>query len=113
MAGTMKRLAGPVLLTAAAANVYNPAATVVANLRQIHIANVTAGAITATAYIGATGGSAAGTELFKGHNIPANDERDWYWPAGLPMKTADFLTGLASAISSLVITVTGDENIIP
>ena len=113
MAGTMKRLAGPAFLAAAAANIYNPAATVVAKIRQIHIANVTAGAISATLYIGATGGSAAGTEIIKGHAIPANDERDFYWPAGLPVKTADFLTGLASGASSLVITVTGDEEQIP
>lgn len=113
MAGTMKRLAGPAFLAAAAANIYNPAATVVANVRQIHIANVTGTLATFTLYIGATGGSAAGTELAKGHGIAANTETDLYWPAGLPMKTADFLTGLAGTASALAITVTGDEAIIP
>ncbi len=49
----------------------------------------------------------------KGHSVPANDERDWYWPAGLPLKTADFLTGLSDTASALAITVTGDEAIIP
>jgi len=113
MAGTPKILAGPAFLAAAAANIYNPAATVLGVIRQIHLANVTGSNATATLYVGATGGSAAGTELCKGKVIPLNDERDLWWPAGLPLKTASFLTGLSGTASAIAITVTGDEAIIP
>ena len=51
---------GPTL-AASATNIYTPpaaVATIYTNIKQIHIANVTSGAVTFTLYIGATGGSA-------------------------------------------------------
>lgn len=108
MAGTLKRIAGPAFIAAAAANIYTPpASTILTVIRHIHIANVTAGAVTFTLYVGATGGSTAGTEEFKGHSIAANSEFDYY--CVLLMTSTDFLTGLASAASSLVITVEGEQ----
>ncbi len=113
MSGSLKRLAGPAYLSNAAADIYTPAAsTMYTVLRQIHVANVTAGAVTFTLYIGATGGSAAGTELFKAKSIAANDIYDWYAQPGVKMVSSDFLSGLASAATSLVITVIGEQVVV-
>lgn len=110
MPGTVKRLAGPAYLAAAAANIYTPpASTILTFIRHIHIANATGAAVTFSLYIGATGGSAGGTELFKGKSIPANDSYDYY--CNHRMTSADFLSGLASAASSLVITVDGEQEV--
>lgn len=108
MPGTIKRLAGPAYLGAAAADVFTPAAaTIISILRHIHIANVTGVAATFTLYIGATGGSAGGTELFKTYTVAANGVFDWY--GMLRMTSTDFLSGLASAGSTLTITVEGEQ----
>ncbi len=111
MAGTIKRIAGPAYLAASATNIYTPAAaTILTVLRHIHIANVTAGAVTFTLYVGATGGSAGGTELFKSYNVAANSVFDWY--GALLMASTDFLSGLASAGTSLTITVEGEQQVL-
>lgn len=105
--GTFKRVSGPAFLAAAAADIYTPqAATIYTIIRHIHLANVTAGAVTFTLYVGATGGSAAGTQLFTAVSIPANSVYDWY--GVLRMASTDFLTGLASAATSITITVEGE-----
>ncbi len=112
MAGTLKRIAGPAYLAAAAADIYTPpASTIYTVIRHIHIANVTAGAVTFTLYVGATGGSAGGTELFKAYSIPANSSFDQFFSPGLKMLSTDFLSGLASAATSLTITVIGEQNV--
>jgi hypothetical protein len=111
MAGTIKRISGPAYLAAAAADIYTPpASTIYTVIRHVHIANVTAGAVTFTLYVGATGGSAAGTELFKGKSVAANDTYDWY--GVLRMSSTDFLTGLASAATSLTIEVEGEQSVV-
>lgn len=107
MAGALKSIAGPAYLANTATNIYTPAAsTIYTVLKHIHIANVTAGAVTFTLYVGATGASAGGTELAKGYSIPANGVFDWYLER--KMLSTDFLVGLASAATSLVITVDGE-----
>ena len=114
MAGTLKVIAPTAFLTGAAANIYTPpASTMYIAIRQIHIANVTAGAVTYTLYRGLTGGSAAGTELAKGVSVAANSVADLYFPSGLVMLSTDFLSGLASAVSSLTITVLGEQYVTP
>lgn len=111
MAGTLKRIAGPAYLAASAANIYTPpAATIFTVIRHIHIANVTGAPVTFTLYVGATGGSTGGTELFKAQSVPANGSVDYY-PA-LRMDSTDFLSGLASAGSSLTITVEGEYGVV-
>lgn len=113
MAGAIKRIAGPAYLAASATDIYTPPnSAVFVRITHIHIANVTAGAVTATLYIGATGGSAGGTELMKGHSVAANSEYDWYSSPGLKMVSTDFLSGLASAGSSLVITIMGTYEVV-
>ena len=112
MNGTAKRIAGPAYLANAAADIYTPpASTIYTIIRHIHVANKTAGAVTFSLYVGATGGSAGGTEIFSGHSVPANSEFDYY--CAMVMKSTDFLSGLASAATSLVITVEGEQIVTP
>ena len=66
--------------------------------------------MTFTLYVGATGGSAAGTELFGAKSVAANDTYDWY--TNLKMVSTDFLTGLASAATSLTIVVEGEQVVV-
>lgn len=108
---------GPVAVANAAGNLLNPpTASGGVNggtsgqyivLRHIRIVNKTAGAVTFSGYIGATGGSAAGTEFIgTALSIPANSYHDWY--GAVRLDVADFLTGLASAATSLTITGEGE-----
>lgn len=102
----IKRIAGPAYLSNAAADIYTPPnAAVYTVITHIHIANVTASSATFTLYVGATGGSTGGTELFKTYSVAANSTYDYY--PTLKMTSTDFLTGLASASSTLVIVVEG------
>ncbi len=112
MAGTQKRLAGPSYIANAAANIFNASSALIYTIvRHIHIVNKTGGAVTFTLYVGATGASAGGTELSGlSVSIPANGE--WYRYYALRMDSTDFLTGVASAASSLVITVEGEQNVV-
>lgn len=111
MAGTNKRIAGPAYLSNAVANIYTPpASAIVTTIRHIHVANVTGAAVVFTLYVGGTGGSTGGTELFKAVSVPANAYVDYY-PV-LPMLSTDFLTGVAGSASALTITVEGDQTVL-
>lgn len=110
MAGTPKRLAGPAYLGSAAANVYNPSANTYAIVRHFHVVNTDSSARTFTLYIGATGGSAGGTEYSKTLTLAAAGSSGSWWDeyAALRLDTTDFLTGLADVASKVVITVEGE-----
>lgn len=123
MAQNKQWSAGPVALTASAANLLNPTITSFAGstgftitaiyilLKRVTVVNTTASAETCTFYIGATAGSAAGTEfLAKGTIVPANSSVTW---AGLNrrMLAADFLTGLTSSVASNTLIVDFDFEI--
>ncbi len=111
MAGTKKRIAGPAFISNAAADIYTPpAATIFTVLKHIHVANVTGVAATFSLYIGATGGSAAGTEIFKNKSVAANDVYDHYLDR--KMLSTDFLSGIASALNTLTITVDGEQVVV-
>lgn len=106
--GVVKRIAGPAYLANAVANIYTPASSdVYTVITQIHIANVTGGAVTFTLYIGATGGSTGGTEIAKAVSVAANSTTYLPFSPGIKLVSTDFLTGLASAATSLTITVLG------
>ncbi len=76
-------------------------------LKHIRIVNKTAGAVTVSAYIGGTAGSAAGTEFaWNATSVPANGALDWW--GDRYMKTADFLSMLAGATTSLVANIEGE-----
>ncbi len=107
MAGTLRRLAGPAYVSNAAANIYNPGTNLYAEVRHIHLVNKDSATRTLSLYIGATGGSAGGTELFKDLSLTVAGVYDYYCLTR--MSTADFLTGVASAASAVVITVEGYE----
>lgn len=107
MAGTLKTIAGPAYIADSATNIYSPPNSAVYTvLKHIHICNVTAAAKTFSLYIGATGASTGGTEIFKDYSVPANSTLDFY--CNIKMTSADFLVGVASAASGLTIHVSGE-----
>jgi hypothetical protein len=111
MAGTLKRIAGPAYIANSATNIYTPpASTIYTVIRHIHVANVTGSVATFSLYVGATGGSSGGTELFKAFAVAANSTYDWY--GELLMLSTDFLSGLASAGSTLTILVEGEQGVV-
>jgi len=118
MAGNKTVRIGPIALTSTlTTNILNPP-TVTGGvnggssptyiiLRHIRIVNKTAGAVTCSFWIGATGANAAGTEFaFQGTSIPANSYVDWY--GVLRLDAADFLVGGASANTSLSFEAEGE-----
>ncbi len=113
MAGQLKKLAGPAFIASTATNVYNSAVvTEYTVIYHIHIANISAGAVAFTLCLSTTTGTAtSGTELFKGRSILANTEFDYY-PQRLKMLTTDFLVALDGNGAALVITVTGEKNVV-
>lgn len=71
-------------------------------IRHIRIVNKTAGAVTFSLWLGATGGNAAGSEVIgQALSVAANSAYDWY--GMMPMDAADYLVGGASAATSLSI----------
>lgn len=113
MAGTLKKISGPAYLAAAAADIYTPpAATIFTIIRHIRLVNKDASARTATLYVGATGGSAGGTEILKDWSIAVGGEKDIFFQPGLRMSSTDFLTGLASAANAITITVMGEQSVV-
>ena len=113
---------GPGALTNAAANLLNPGTTTggvgmpgtSSNLyflvKHIRLVNKTNAQHTGTLYVGATGGSAAGTEFaFNGTAIPANSAVDWY--GNLRLDVADFLTGLADANTAVTWEAEGEVGV--
>jgi len=109
---------GPVALTnTLTTNILNPAAAGAGSgytptasyivLRHIRIVNKTAGAVTFSLWIGATGANAAGTEFIgTALSIAANTAYDWYGLVRLD--AADFLVGGASAATSLTFEAEGE-----
>jgi hypothetical protein len=100
-------------------NILNPAVTSLAGpvgftmtqpyliVRHIRIVNKTAGAVTFSLYLGATGANAAGTEVIgTAYSVAANSAFDWF--GALRLDAADFLVGGASAATSLTIQGEGE-----
>lgn len=110
---------GPAYLNNAAANILNGVVTSLAGpvgvtltqpvltVKKVALTNKTAGAVTASLYIGATGGSAGGTEyLFNAYSIPANSYVERF--VNTRLESGDYLTGLAGAASSVTIEIEGE-----
>lgn len=109
---------GPIALTATlTTNILNPpTATGGVNggsssqfivLKHVRLVNKTAGAVTASFWLGATGANAAGTEvLFQGTSIPANSYADWY--GMLRLDAADFLVGGSNTATALSFQAEGE-----
>lgn len=109
---SIKRIFGPLALTnTLTTNVYNQGSALIYDvIKHIHIVNKTAGAVTFSLWLGATGANTAGTELFNAHSIPAQGEFDYY--CNLKMLSTDFLVGGASAATSLTITAEGEQYVV-
>lgn len=112
MAGTFKRTVGPVALTTTlTTNVYNQGSALIYDvIKHIHVTNKTASAATFSLWLGATGGNAAGTELFNAQSVPANTSFDYY--CNLKMTSTDFLVGGAGTTTALTITVEGEQFVV-
>lgn len=114
---------GPVALSATlTTNILNPTVTSLAGvvgftmtqpyliIKHIRIVNKTAGAVTCSFWLGATGGNVAGSEVIgQALSIAANSFIDWF--GLLRLDAADFLVGGASAGASLSIEGEGEIGI--
>ncbi len=122
MAANRSFRVGPVALTnTLTTNIINPGTTtggvngggslnLYLLIKHIRIINKTAGAITFSLYIGATGANAAGTEFMGlGTSVAANSFVDYY--GLLRLDVADFLVGGASANTSLVLEAEGEVGV--
>jgi hypothetical protein len=109
---SVKRLAGPVAMSATlTTNIFNGSDSAIYSVvKHIHIANKTAGTVTFSLWLGATGANTAGTELFTGYSVGANLTYDYY--CNLKMLSTDFLVGGASAATSLTIVVEGEQYVV-
>jgi hypothetical protein len=113
MAGTNKILAGPVAMSATmTTNIYNPASGIYGEIKQIHVCNKTAGPITYSLWLGATGGNVAGTEIANAKTVAANSIDQIFFSKGMKLSSTQFLVGGASAGTSLTITLLGEESVI-
>lgn len=114
---------GPVALGASVANIINPptltGGTGLAGtntntyviLRHIRVVNKTGTAATFSLFVGASGASAAGSEFFgNGLSVAANSYVDWY--GLLRLDTTDYLTGSASAGTTLTLESEGEIGIV-
>lgn len=100
----IKRI-GPATLGTSAADVYHPAGP--EELRLIHVSNRTSSPAKLSLWVGATGATAAGTDLFIGRTIAAFDT--FSWPFLVKMTTADFLVGQSDTAAALTIVVTAAQ----
>jgi len=123
MAQNKKIRFGPVALTnTLTTNIINPNVTSLAGpvgftmtqpyllITHIRIVNKTAGAVTFSLWLGATGANAAGSEVIgTALSVAANSAFDWY--GQLRLDSADFLVGGASANTSLTLEAEGEIGI--
>lgn len=124
MASNKLQTFGPVALTnTLTTNIIAPAAagasaagyTATASyiiLRHIRIVNKTAGAVTFSLWLGATGANAAGTEVIgTALSVAANSAFDWYGQLRLE-GSGGFLVGGASANTSLTFVAEGEVGLV-
>jgi hypothetical protein len=107
-AGAIKRT-GPVAMSAAlTTNIFNNASALIYNrIKRIHVVNKTGVAATFSLWLGATGGNAAGTELYTAQTVAANSVFDGFMDER--MDSTDFLVGGASAGTTLTIVIDREE----
>jgi hypothetical protein len=107
--GTLKHIAPPAYISNSAANIYTPPnAAVDTVIRHIRVVNTDSSARTFSLYVGATGGSAGGTEIEKDRSVAVGVPCDIYFSPGKRLSSTQFLSGIASVASKLVITVDGE-----
>jgi hypothetical protein len=104
MTDTLKRLGGPTALTTAAATLYTAPAATTTTITGIHVANEGAAQATFTFSVGTDG---AGKRFF--YQIPVATAEAFDWSGTLVLAAAEVVQALASAATTLTITVTGVE----
>jgi hypothetical protein len=82
-------------------------------VKHLRVVNRTGSPVNMSAFIGATGGSAAGTEFaWSATPVSGNGSVDFYSGGqGVRLDTADFMTVLASAAASLTIEGEGEVGV--
>ena len=105
MSFTEKRLCNPTQLTTSGQTLYTVPASKTAIIKQIVVTNVTGSAVTFSLYIGS---ASTANALFSGTSVAANDTVIINLSQVLSQN--EILTSLASANSSLNITISGVEN---
>jgi hypothetical protein len=101
------RLAGPALVTNAAATKYTVPALTKTIVRHIHVQNPSGSAVTFTLSIGA---DAAGTRLFDAYSIAAGTILDHY--CYYVLAATEIIQALAGTTNILTLTIDGDESIL-
>lgn len=104
MARIATRLAGPALVTNAAATKYTVPALTKAIVRHVHIQNPSGAAVTFTMSIGA---DAAATRLFDAYSIAAGAVLDHF--CYYVLSPAEIVQALAGTNNILTLTIDGDE----
>lgn len=104
MARIPKRLAGPALLTNAAATKYTVPALTKTIVRHIHVENPTGAAVTFTFSIGA---DAAATRIFDVYSIAAGAVLDHF--CYYVLEVAEIIQALAGTNNVMTLTIDGDE----
>lgn len=102
-----KRMYGPAQLPNTTGTRYTVPASTRTIIRHIHLSNPTGGAVTVTASIGADG---AGTRFLDGYSVAAGAAVDLWGP--YTMEAAEILAMHASAATSVVAVVDGEEQTI-
>jgi hypothetical protein len=103
MARTPSRLAGPALVSNAAATKYTVPGSTTALVRSIHVSNPSASAVDFTLSIGA---DAAGTRLYDAYAIPA-DTAKTFWSYHV-LQAAEIIQAFAGTNNILTLTLDGD-----
>lgn len=112
--GTTKLLAGPVALGTSAANVAQGgggSALIHDVVKQVRVTNKGSVDATFSLYLGATGASAAGTELAKNQVVKAGTSADIFF-TGLKVVSTQYLVGLSDTATALTITVLGEQHVV-
>lgn len=110
MPGTPKRT-GPAYIANTATDIFNNSSALIFNqIKRIIVCNKDSSPRTFSLYIGATGGSAGGTEIVKDKSLGIAET--WTFPCNIKMLSTDFLSGIASAVNALVITIEREETVV-
>lgn len=112
--GTPKRT-GPVALTnTLTTNVMQGGggnSSIMDVITHIHVVNKTGSSAHFSLWLGATNANTAGTELFNGQLVAANDKFDYY--CRKPLKSTEFIVGGSDTPTALTITIESDQVVVP
>lgn len=106
MARIPVRMAGPALVSNAAATKYTVPANRKGIVRHVHVSNPTGGAVTFTMSIGA---DAAATRLFDAYSIAAGAVLDHF--CYYVLSAAEIIQALSGTNNVLTLTIDGDEEV--